>query len=76
MNGRLHYSVDGTWFDYDTNQYEQMPACGYDFHGRKKLTEDWREVTCPECRECCGFTEAEQLTEVHSDPLLKVRKAA
>ena len=51
----LHYSTDGTWFDYDAGRDEQGPAGGNDFHGRKKLTEDYRAVTCRTCRELCGF---------------------
>ena len=84
----LHYSTDGTWFDYDAGRYEQVPACGNDFHRRKKLTEDWTAVTCRTCRELCGFDDAitaavhahgfapdEQLTELRGDPFRNRRAA-
>jgi hypothetical protein len=56
MTARIHYACDGTWFDYDEGCYEQVPACGNDFHGRKKLTDDPDAVTCPTCRELCGIS--------------------
>ena len=62
----LHYAVDGTWYDYDERQYEQVPACGNDFHGRKKLTDDPEAVSCKQCRELLGLDV--QLTECLSDP--------
>jgi hypothetical protein len=66
MTARIHYACDGTWFDCDEGCYEQVPACGNDFHGRKKLTDDPDEVTCLVCRELCDL--GTQLTEVHGDP--------
>jgi hypothetical protein len=73
MTARIHYACDGTWFDCDEGCYEQVPACGNDFHGRKRLSDDPDDITCPTCRELCGFAsvgivEEEQLTEVHGDP--------
>jgi hypothetical protein len=69
LTATLHYAIDGTWFDYDEGSYEQVPACGNDFRGRKKLTDDWEAVTCKTCRQLLGFDE--QLTEVHGDPFLR-----
>lgn len=71
MSARLHFAVAGTWYDHDERDYEHVPACGYDFHGRKKLTDDPEAVTCKECRALCGFDV--QLTDCVSDPL---RRAA
>jgi hypothetical protein len=62
MTARLHFAVDGTWFDYDEGCCELVPVCGNDFHFRKKLTDNPDAVTCRECRELCGFDEA-ALTE-------------
>jgi hypothetical protein len=70
VSAAKHFAVDGTLYDYDARQYEQLPACGYDFHGRKKLTDDPEEVTCKTCRELLGLDV--QFTEVHSDPLRKL----
>lgn len=56
MTARLHFGVEGDWLRVDGPGYELVPACGYDFHGRKKLAEDYREVTCPTCRKLCGLS--------------------
>lgn len=58
MSRVLHYAVDGTFFDYDDGRYEQVPACGNDFRGRKKLTDDHEAVTCKTCRELLGLNAA------------------
>jgi hypothetical protein len=70
---RLHFAVDGTWFDYDANRYEQVPCCGNDFRRRKKLIADPELVNCPVCRELCGFDEG--LTVCEGDPFLNRRAA-
>lgn len=62
----LHFAVDGTFIDYDEHRYQQVPACGNDFLGSKKLTGDPEEVTCKHCRELLGLDV--QMTECVSDP--------
>jgi len=66
----LHYAVESEMFGpYET---ETRACCGNDFRRTKKLTDDWRKVTCRTCRELCGFPDAaaeyadsmEQLVEV------------
>ena len=69
---RLHYAIET---DGILGCVEVQPVCGNNFHGRKKLTDDWEAVTCPECIRLCGFEAAplDQTTLVESDPL---RRAA
>jgi len=71
MSARLHYACDGTWFDYDEGCYEQVPACGNDFHGRKRLTDDPSEITCPTCRELLGIASVGIVEEVETPIELK-----
>jgi hypothetical protein len=66
VSAAKHFAVDGTWLADDSYGYEQVPACGNDFHGRKNLTDDPEEVSCKTCRELLGLDV--QMTEVHSDP--------
>jgi hypothetical protein len=63
----LHFPIEsdnGIW-------REVGPVCGNDFRRRKKLTEDWTQITCPQCIRLCGFevVPEEQLTDCGPDPL-------
>jgi hypothetical protein len=72
LMSRLHYEVESGGMGGST---ETHACCGNDFRRRKRLTEDWREVTCPKCLQLMGIEAApiEQLTVCEPDPL---RRAA
>jgi hypothetical protein len=71
MTARIHFAVINDFGLYA----DENAACGNNFRRTKKLTDDYREVTCPVCLKALGIEAAEldQLTVCERDPM---RRAA
>jgi hypothetical protein len=67
MTARIHYAVTNDFGLYA----DDNAACGDNFSRRKKLTDDWRKVTCPTCLTLLGIEAAapDQLTVCEPDPM-------